>query len=151
MVSRGLFSRGKGIPMNECEKFIIIGAVAVAGVIAFFLSTSTGQDRRKYKVEAQMYNIPLYQSDEARAVAACEPLAERYGDLAEQSLTSIAADTEAIAARLDAIDAGLASLEARIARIECHLGIAPVTPSAAARPDPNAVPAPAEPTPSPGI
>ncbi|MGE5297122.1 MAG: hypothetical protein ACM3VT_20045 [Solirubrobacterales bacterium] len=120
----------------------IVAAIVVC-VIVLSLSTSTGRDRGNYEVEAQVYSVPLTQSDATRAINAYERLMERHMDMTERTLTGFTGDLKVLTAKLDAfdakltaVDAKLAQMDQRLARIEKHLGIAPVT--APARPDPNA-------------
>ncbi|OHB65475.1 MAG: hypothetical protein A2Y77_18535 [Planctomycetes bacterium RBG_13_62_9] len=127
--------------MNRNMRLYIIAVAIILCIVVLCLSTSIGQDRKKYEVEAQVYSIPPYQSDAARAIAAYERLMERHMDQTERTLAGLAADVKTLTTRLDAIDAGLTKLDTRLARIEKHLGIVPVVPSAPA-PDPNAPPVP---------
>ncbi len=121
---------------RNCRVYIVIAAIVFC-VVAFCLSTSVGQNRRRYEVETQVYGVPAYQSDAARAIEAYERLMERYLDLTERNLVGLAADVKVFTDKLDAIDGRLSTLDARLARIEQHLGIAPmIAPSAT--PDPNA-------------
>ncbi len=125
--------------MAQNHKICRVAAI-VACLIVLGLSISTGRDRRTYEVDAQVYSVPGYQSDAARAINAYERLMQRHMDVMEQNLAGVAADIQAIAARLDAIDAGLTRMDRRLARIEKHLGIVPVPPPAPIQPDPNAPP-----------
>ncbi len=118
---------------RNCRVYVVIAAVAFC-VVAFCLSTSVGQNRRRYEVETQVYGVPAYQSDAARAIEAYERLMERYLDLSERNFIRLAADVEAFTGTLNAIDARLSTLDARLARIEQHLGIPTVS-----TPDPNAL------------
>ena len=111
--------------MKSNKRLYIILAVAGACFLVLWLSTSLGQSRRKYEVETQVYGVPEYRSDAARAVDAYERLMERYMDLTERNLFSVSADVRTIAAQLDAVHAEVASVNARLARIEKHLGIQP--------------------------
>ncbi|HNY78411.1 MAG: hypothetical protein RBS72_18540 [Sedimentisphaerales bacterium] len=117
-------------------------AAVVIGTIILALSTSVGQNRRNYDVEAQVYTTPEYRTDASRAIDAYERVMERYMDATEQGFAGIGADLGAVAARLEAVDARLAKLDERLERIERHLGILPPPPP---MPDPNAPlpPAPA--------
>jgi len=121
--------------------------LAVAGACFFvlWLSSSLGQSRRKYEVQTQVYGVPEYRSDAARAVDAYERLMDRYMDLTERNLFSVSTDVRTIAARLDAVHTEVAGVNARLARIEKHLGIQP----ASELPTPthtNAPPTPAPPS-----
>jgi len=120
---------------RNCRVYIVIAAIAFC-VVVFCLSTSVGQDRRRYEVETQVYGVPAYQSDAARAIEAYERLMERYLDLTERNLVGLAADVKVFTDKLNAIDGRLSTLDARLARIEQHLGIAPVI-STDSTPDPN--------------
>lgn len=125
---------------RNCRVYTIIAAIVFC-VVAFCLSTSIGESRRRYEVETQVYGMPAYQSDAARAIEAYERLMERYLDLTERNLIGLAADVKVFTDKLNAIDARLGTLDARLARIEQHLGIAPmIAPSAT--PDPNPLPRP---------
>ena len=116
----------RGIQMSRnCKVYVVIAAIVFC-VVAFCLSTSVGQNRRKYEVETQVYGVPAYQSDAARAIEAYERLMERYLDLSERNLVDLAADVKVFTEKLNAIDGRLSMLDARLARIEQHLGIAPV-------------------------
>jgi septal ring factor EnvC (AmiA/AmiB activator) len=122
-----------------------IAAAIIVCMIVLSLSASTGRDRRTYEVDAQVYSVPTAQSDAARAINAYERLMERHMDLTERNLTGLAADIAMLAAEFDGVDAKLAALDARLtqvdqrlARIEKHLGVAPESQSAPAKPDPNA-------------
>ena len=131
--------------MQSGKKLYIAIFVVLMCLLVLWLSTSVGQSRRRYEVETQIYGVPEYRSDAARAIDAYERLMERHMDLTERRLLSVSADVKTATAKLDTIDATLTSLDTRIARIEKHLGIqpAPVVPTAA---DTNAprVPAPSE-------
>ena len=121
--------------------YIVIAAIVFC-ILVLCLSTSVGQDRKRYEVEAQVYGVPAYQSDAARAIEAYERLMERYLDLTERNLLGLAADVRGFTDKLNAIDGRLSALDARLARIEQHLGIAPmIAPSAT--PDPNGLRRPA--------
>ena len=120
--------------MKSNKRLTIVLAVAGVCFLVLWLSASFGQSRRKYEVETQVYGVPEYRSDAARAVDAYERLMERYMDLTERNLFSVSTDVRTIAARLDAVHAEVASVNARLARIEKHLGIQP----------PPVPPAPAE-------
>lgn len=122
---------------RNCRVYIVIAAIVFC-VVVFCLSTSVGQDRRRYEVETQVYGVPAYQSDAARAIEAYERLMERYLDLSERNLVDLAADVKVFTDKLDTIDAKLGTLDTRLARIEQHLGIAPVVPTVSAM-DPNAL------------
>ena len=56
--------------MNRNMRLYIIAVAIILCIVVLCLSTSIGQDRKKYEVEAQVYSIPPYQSDAARAIAA---------------------------------------------------------------------------------
>ena len=45
-----------------------IVAAIVVGIVVLSLSTSTGQGRKGYEVEAQVYSVPVTQTDAARAI-----------------------------------------------------------------------------------
>ena len=120
--------------MKSNKRLTIVLALAGVCFLVLWLSASFGQSRRKYEVETQVYGVPEYRSDAARAVDAYERLMERYMDLTERNLFSVSTDVRTIAARLDAVHAEVASVNARLARIEKHLGIQP----------PPVPPAPAE-------
>jgi len=124
--------------MKSNKRLTIMLAVAGACFFVLWLSSSLGQSRRKYEVEAQVYGVPEYRSDAARAVDAYERLMERYMDLTERNLFAVSADVRTIAAKLDAIHTDVAGVNARLARIEKHLGI----PSASEPPAPTHTPAP---------
>lgn len=122
-----------------------IAAAIIIGMIVLSLSTSTGRDRRTYEVDAQVYSVPPAQSDATRAINAYERLMERHMDMTERRLAGLAEDIKMLAAEFDVVDARFTALDARLtqmdqrlARIEKHLGIAPVSPPAPAKPDPNA-------------
>lgn len=115
-------------------------AAVVIGIVVLALSTSVGQNRRNYDVEAQVYTTPEYRTDASRAIDAYERVMERYMDATEQGFAGIGTDLSAVAARLESIDAALAKLDERLERIERHLGILPPGPP---MPDPNAPPPPA--------
>ncbi len=123
---------------RNCRVYTIIAAIVFC-VVAFCLSTSIGESRRRYEVETQVYGMPAYQSDAARAIEAYERLMERYLDLTERNLIGLAADVKVFTDKLNAIDARLGTLDARLARIEQHLGIVPVIPPTSTA-DPNALP-----------
>ena len=61
-------------------------AAVVIGTIILALSTSVGQNRRNYDVEAQVYTTPEYRTDASRAIDAYERVMERYMDATEQGL-----------------------------------------------------------------
>lgn len=125
--------------MSRNGRVYTIIAATVFSVVVFFLSTSVGENRRRYEVETQVYGVPAYQSDAARAIEAYERLMERYLDLTERNLVGLATDVKVFTDKLDVIDSRLSTLDARLARIEQHLGIAPViAPSTTS--DPNALP-----------
>jgi hypothetical protein len=130
--------------MSRNGKIYIVIAAIVFCIVVFCLSTSVGQDRRRYEVETQVYGVPAYQSDAARAIEAYERLMERYLDLTERNLIGLAADVRVFTDKLDAIDGRLSTLDARLARIEQHLGIAPVI-SVDSPPDPNGLRRPIRP------
>jgi septal ring factor EnvC (AmiA/AmiB activator) len=122
-----------------------IVAAIIVGMIVLSLSTSTGRDRRNYEIDAQVYSVPPAQSDAARAINAYERLMERHMDMTERHLAGLAEDIKMLAAEFDAVDARFIALDARLtqmdrrlARIEKHLGTAPESQSAPAKPDPNA-------------
>ncbi|MBN2133986.1 MAG: hypothetical protein JW741_31070 [Sedimentisphaerales bacterium] len=118
--------------MKSNRRLYIVLAVAGACIFVLWLSTSFGQTRRKYEVETQVYGVPEYRSDAARAVDAYERLMDRYMDLTERNLFSVSADVRTITAQLDAVHAEVAGVNARLARIEKHLGIqSPVPPAPA--------------------
>ena len=108
-------------------------AAIVAGMIVLGLSTTTGRDRKNYEVDAQVYSVPVTQSDASRAISAYERLMERHMDLTEQNLAALAVEIQSLTAKLDAVDAGLAQMDQRLARIEKHLGVVPPP----CRPDPS--------------
>ncbi len=120
--------------MRQRSRLHIVVAVIMVCAAVLGFSTSTGQDRKPYTVETQVYGVPAYQSDAARAIEAYERLMERYLDLSERNFIRLAADVEAFKGTLNAIDARLSTLDARLARIEQHLGIPTVS-----TPDPNAL------------
>ncbi len=130
--------------MRSVGRTYVAVIAAVIGIVALALSTSVGQGRRNYEVEAQIYTTPEYRTDAARAIDAYERMMERYMNATEQSFAGMSADLGAIAVRLEAIDLRLAKLDTRLERIERHLGILPPPPTA----EPNAPPA-AAPTPGP--
>ena len=125
--------------MRSNKRTYVAIAAVVIGIIVLALSTSVGQNRRNYDVEAQVYTTPEYRTDAGRAIDAYERVMERYMDATEQGFAGIAADLGAVAVRLESIDARLAKLDERLERIERHLGILPPLPA----PDPNAPPPPA--------
>ena len=133
--------------MKSNRKLSLAATAAVLCIVVLWLSTSVGQNRRSYEVEAQVYTTPEYRTDAARAIDAYERMMERYMDTTERSLTAVLNYTGSIAAKLDAIDAKLTKLDERLGRIESHLGIVPPAPPV---PDPNAPRplAPASPVPS---
>jgi hypothetical protein len=136
--------------MKSKRKIHIVFVLALVSVVGLWLSTSTGRDRKRYEIETQVYGVPEYRTDAARAIDAYERLMDRHMDLTERGLLDVAADIQTVAARLDAIDARLTRFDARLARIENHLGIAP-TPSVTVV-DPNLprlpAPSPSAPPPS---
>jgi len=111
--------------MKSNKRLLIFLAVMCVCVLALWLSASLGQGRRQYEVETQVYGVPEYRSDAARAIDAYERLMERYMDLTERNLFSVSADVKVVVTQLDAVHAELAGLSARLARIEKHLGIQP--------------------------
>lgn len=119
--------------MNSNRKLNLMVAAMAVCVVVFWFSTSVGQGRRSYQVEAQVYTTPEYRTDAARAIDAYERMMERYMDTTQRNFVEVLGYTGAIADRLDAIDTKLAKLDERLARIERHLGIVP-----APVPDPNA-------------
>ena len=123
--------------MKSNRRFYIALTTVVLIMVVFWLSTSIGQTRRRYEVEAQVYSTPEYRTDTTRAIEAYERLMERYMDVTERNFSEVSGDIGAIAVMLDRIDAKMAKLDTRLERIERHLGILP-SPVA---PDPNAVPA----------
>lgn len=127
--------------MKSKRRFYIVLATVVLIMVVFWLSTSIGQSRRRYEVEAQVYSTPEYRTDTTRAIEAYERVMERYMDVTERNFTEVSGDIRTVVAMLDAIDTKLTRLDMRLERIERHLGIlpAPVAPA----PDPNAVPTPA--------
>lgn len=141
--------------MKQNRKLQIAAAVLGLGLVVLGLSTSTGQDRRgNYEVEAQVYGMPAYQSDAARAIEAYERLSERYMNLAERVLAQSTEGDKFLLAQLRTLDDRLERIDARLARIENQLGIQPAeTPPVGA--DPNAptqavgTAAPAGPPPAP--
>jgi hypothetical protein len=138
--------------MKSNRRFYIAVPVLLACIALLWLSTSAGQGRRRYEVETQVYGVPEYRTEAARAVDAYERLMERYMDLTELNLFNVSADVKAIAATLDRLDARLATLDTRLARIEKHLGIAPVPSITRVEPEPPQGPAtdtPPPPTPLP--
>ncbi|MBN1361135.1 MAG: hypothetical protein JW993_11100 [Sedimentisphaerales bacterium] len=123
-------------------------SLAVAAVVCMavlWLSTSVGQNRRSYEIEAQVYTTPEYRTDAARAIDAYERVMQRYMDATERNFMEVIGTAGAIADRLDSIDARLAKLDQRLERIERHLGIVPPPPPI---PDPNG-PRPQPPVPTP--
>ena len=124
--------------MKSKMRFYIALATVVLIMVVFWLSTSLGQSRRRYEVEAQVYSTPEYRTEATRAIEAYQRVMERYMDVSERNFVEISADLGTVAATLDAIDTKLTKLDTRLERIERHLGIlpSPVTPT----PDPNAVP-----------
>jgi len=125
--------------MKSNKRFYFALATVVLIMVVFWLSTSLGQSRKRYEVEAQVYSTPELRTDTTRAIEAYERVMERYMDASERNFTEVSADIGAIAVMLDRIDAKLTKLDTRIERIERHLGILP--PPVAPTPDPNAVPA----------
>ena len=134
--------------MKQASTMRVATAAIGFGLIVLGLSTSTGQSRRSYEVETEVYGVPAYTTDAARAIRAYERLTERYMDLAERVLAGSAAQQDAVASRLGAIEDTLQRLDVRLARIEGYLGIPPID---AATTDPNASGAggPGEPVPTP--
>ena len=124
--------------MKSSKRFYIVLVTVVLLMVLFWLSTSIGQTRKRYEVEAQVYSTPEYRTDATRAIEAYERVMERYMDATERNFSQISTDIGAIAVTLDSIDAKLNKLDTRIERIERHLGILP--PPVA--PDPNAAPVP---------
>ena len=124
--------------MKQNRKLQIAAAVLGLGLVVLGLSTSTGQDRRgNYEVEAEVYGMPAYQSDAARAIEAYERLSERYMNLAERVLAQSTEGDKFLLAQLRTLDDRLERIDARLARIENQLGIQPEkTPTAMS--DPNA-------------
>lgn len=124
--------------MKQNRKLQIAAAVLGLGLVVLGLSTSTGQDRRRnYEVEAQVYGMPAYQSDAARAIEAYERLSERYMNLAERVLAQSTEGDKFLLAQLRTLDDRLERIDARLARIENQLGIQPAeTPPVGG--DPNA-------------
>jgi len=121
---------------------ILLVAIGL-GLAVLTLSTSTGQNRRTYEVETQVYGIPVSPSDTTRAIIAYERLMERHMDLTERMATSADADSRALRDHLKAIERHLARLDVRLARIERHFGIAPAgRPMAPVDPNAPGVPAP---------
>lgn len=125
--------------MRSNKRTYVAVAAAVIGIVVLVLSTSVGQNRRNYDVEAQVYTTPEYRTEASRAIDAYERVMERYMDATEQGFAGLAADLGAVATRLESIDARLAKLDERLERIERHLGILPPRPP---MPDPNAPPPP---------
>ena len=125
--------------MKSNRRFYIALTTVVLIMVVFWLSTSIGQTRRRYEVEAQVYSTPEYRTDTTRALEAYERLMERYMDVTERNFSEVSGDIGAIAVMLDRIDTKLTKLDTRLERIERHLGILP--PAVAPAPDPNAVPA----------
>ncbi|HPC95464.1 MAG TPA: hypothetical protein PLU87_11000 [Sedimentisphaerales bacterium] len=125
--------------MRSSKRTYVAIAAVVIGIVVLVLSTSVGQNRRNYDVEAQVYTTPEYRTEASRAIDAYERVMERYMDATEQGFAGIAADLGAVATRLESIDARLAKLDERLERIERHLGILPLRPPV---PDPNAPPPP---------
>ena len=132
--------------MKSNRRFLLALATVVLVMVVFWLSTSLGQTRKRYEVEAQVYSTPEYRTEATRAIEAYERVMERYMDVAERNFVEISGDIGAVATLLDSIDAKLTKLDMRLERIERHLGILP--PPIAPMPDPNAVPVPA-PAPAP--
>jgi hypothetical protein len=121
--------------MGSDKRLYALLAVIVFCVVILCLSTSVGRDRRTYEVETQVYGVPAYQSDAARAIAAYERLMARYMDLTERNFVGVTTDIRALAAKLDAIDGKLTTLDTRLARVEKHLGIPPAPAAAAGEPN----------------
>ncbi len=121
--------------MKSSRHFYIALTSTVTLIVILWFSTSSGQSRKRYEVEAQVYSTPEYRTDATRAIEAYERLMTRYMDVTERNLTAISADIGAVAARLDAIDDNLSELDQRLERIERHLGILPAP--AASIADPN--------------
>jgi hypothetical protein len=109
--------------MKSNKRLLVFLVVACVCVLALWLSASVGQGRRQYEVETQVYGVPEYRSDAARAIDAYERLMDRYMDLTEHNLLSVSADVRVVVTKLDAVQAELAGLSTRLARIEKHLGI----------------------------
>ena len=109
--------------MKSNRRLYVFLVVALASFLVLWLSGSAAQDRKRYEVETQVYSVPEYRSDAARAVDAYERLMERYMDLTERNLFSVSADVKDLTVKLDSIDARLTTLDRRLARIEKHLGI----------------------------
>lgn len=130
--------------MNSHRRPSVAITAAVFCIVILWLSTSVGQNRRSYEVEAQVYTTPEYRTDASRAIDAYERVMERYMSVTERNFVEVLAYTQTITTRLDAIDAKLAKLDERLARIEKHLGIVP--PVVAPVPEPN-VPRPLVPAP----
>ena len=122
--------------MKSNKRFYIALATVVLIMVVFWLSTSMGQTRKRYEVEAQVYSTPEYRTDAARAIEAYERVMERYMDATERNFVDISGDIGTVAAMLDSIDTKLTRLDVRLERIERHLGILP--PLVAPAPDPNA-------------
>jgi len=134
--------------MNSHRRLSLALTAVVLCLAILWLSTSVGQSRRSYEVEAQVYTTPEYRTDASRAIDAYERVMDRYMDASQQNLQEVLSYTQTIAARLDSIDAKLEKLDSRLARIERHLGIVP--PMVTSIPEPNAPrpPIPALPVPS---
>jgi hypothetical protein len=134
--------------MTSHRRLNLVITAAVLCLVILWLSTSVGQSRRSYEVEAQVYTTPEYRTDASRAIDAYERVMDRYMDATQQSFTEVLYYTQTFAAKLESIDAKLEKLDKRLARIERHLGIVP--PLVSPVPDPNAPrpPAPVPPAPS---
>ena len=135
--------------MKSNRRIQIVIVLVSASVVGLWLSTSAGRDRKRYEIETQVYGVPEYRTDAARAIDAYERLMDRHMDLTERGLLDVAADIQTVAARLDAIDARLTQFDARLARIEQHLGIAPIPSVTLVDPNIPRPPAPAPSAPSP--
>ncbi len=125
--------------MKSNRRFYIATGAVVLLIVVFWLSTSIGQVRKRYEVEAQVYSTPQLRTDTTRAIEAYERVMERYMDVTERNFSDISGDLRTVVATLDAIDTKLTRVDMRLERIERHLGI--VLPPVGAGPDPNAVPA----------
>lgn len=132
--------------MTRNHRIYRVAATVVICLIVVSLETSTGRDRSKgMEVEAQVYSVPVTQTDAARAINAYERLMERQMDLTEQNLMNLAADLKVLAAKFDTlsakietVDARMTQIDQRLDRIEKHLGIVPAPPKTPAPLDPNA-------------
>ncbi|MHC4489828.1 MAG: hypothetical protein ACYSW7_11760 [Planctomycetota bacterium] len=108
--------------MRVNRNLLALAAAVVCCTIVVWFSTSIQGVPKTYEVRPQV-SIPEYRTDAARAIDAYERLMERYMDLTERSLLSVAGDVRDVMKKLDSIDHKLTALGSRTARIEEALGI----------------------------